>query len=151
VPARRIFPRLGVLVTSLVLLTLGLAACGGDGETSTTTATVETTETTATTTETTTQTTTETTAPQPAVMRIVVRGGRPVGGIERARFDQGERVTVVVISDVADEVHLHGYDLSADTGPGQTARIVFVADIPGRFEIELESRGLQIGDLEIRP
>jgi hypothetical protein len=84
-------------------------------------------------------------------VRIVVRGGEVVGGLERATVEQGERVAIVVGSDVADEVHLHGYDKSTDVAPGKPARLVFVASIPGRFEVELEDRGLQIADLEVRP
>jgi hypothetical protein len=48
-------------------------------------------------------------------------------------------------------VHLHGYDVFADVAPGKAARLVFVASIPGRFEVELEDRGLQIADIEVRP
>lgn len=84
-------------------------------------------------------------------MRIVVGDGKVVGGLKRATIDQGERVALVVSSDVADEVHLHGYDKSVDVTPGQPARLVFVASIPGRFEVELEDRGLQIADIEVRP
>jgi uncharacterized cupredoxin-like copper-binding protein len=84
-------------------------------------------------------------------VRIVVRGGKVVGGLQRATVKQGEKVAIVVGSDVADEVHLHGYDQSTDVAPGKQARLVFVASIPGRFEVELEDRGLQIADLEVRP
>jgi hypothetical protein len=89
--------------------------------------------------------------PQVVTVRIVVRGGEVVGGLKRATVDQGEKVAIVVGADVADEVHLHGYDKSADVAPGKPARLVFVASIPGRFEVELEDRGLQIADLEVRP
>ena len=54
-------------------------------------------------------------------------------------------------SDVADHVHLHGYDLMANVAPGAPATIRFTADAPGRFEIELEDLGLQIAELEVRP
>jgi hypothetical protein len=84
-------------------------------------------------------------------VRIVVRGGEVVGGLKRATIEQGKKVTIVVGSDVADHVHLHGYDRSADVAPGKQARLAFVASIPGRFEVELEDRGLQIADLEVRP
>ena len=84
-------------------------------------------------------------------MRIVVRGGKVVGGLKRATIEQGKKVAIVVGADVADHVHLHGYDRFADVKPGKAARLVFVASIPGRFEVELEDRGLPIADLEVRP
>ena len=82
---------------------------------------------------------------------IEVVGGRPSAGIDRTSVTQGQRVRLVVTADVADEIHLHGYDLSADVAPGQPATIEFVADTPGRFEVELEQRGVQLADLEVRP
>jgi heme/copper-type cytochrome/quinol oxidase subunit 2 len=64
---------------------------------------------------------------------------------------QGDRVEIVVTSDVADHVHLHGYDIMRDVAPGKTARIRFRANVPGRFEVELEDRGVQIADLTVKP
>jgi hypothetical protein len=84
-------------------------------------------------------------------VRITVEGAVPKGGIVRATVEQGERVVVVVRSDVADHVHVHGYDLLADVGPGKRARIAFRATMPGRFEIELEDRRVPIAELTVRP
>jgi hypothetical protein len=91
------------------------------------------------------------TTPEVTTVRIVVRDGKVVGGLKRASIDQGKRAAIAVSSDVADEVHLHGYDKSIDVAPGKPARLAFVASIPGRFEVELEDRGLQIADIEVRP
>jgi hypothetical protein len=101
---------------------------------------------------TTTRTTTTTTRPAgPTTIRIVVRGGRVVGGLRRARLERGDRAVLVVRADVSDHVHLHGYDIMRDVAPGAPARLRFRATIPGRFEVELEDRKLQIAQLEVRP
>lgn len=89
--------------------------------------------------------------PQPVTVRITVSGGRPVGGIARPSVKKGRQVRIVVRSDVADSVHLHGYDIEREVGPGRPAVIVFRATIPGGFELELEQRGLQIAELEVQP
>ena len=81
-------------------------------------------------------------------MRIVVVNDAPEGGIVRKSVDsvdKGDRVVLAVTSDVADEVHLHGYDISRDVGAGGTVRITFRAKLPERFEVELEGRGIQTG------
>lgn len=91
------------------------------------------------------------TAPEVATLRVMVREGRPEGGIQRLTVRQGERVRVVVRADVSDHVHVHGYDLLANVGPGRPAQISFQADVPGRFEIELEDRGLHVAELEVTP
>jgi hypothetical protein len=82
---------------------------------------------------------------------VTIRGGEPVDGIVRAEAHKGEPVVVVVRSDVADEVHVHGYDLMADVAPGKPVRIEFTANLTGRFEIELEGRGKQIAQLTVLP
>ena len=82
-------------------------------------------------------------------IRIVVKDGKVVGGLSKTTVDKNTNVTVVVSADVSDEVHVHGYDLMKDVAPGKPAKIAFVANIPGRFEIELENRGLQIADFEV--
>ena len=138
-----------------------------DDESATPTTTVATTV--ATTEQTTTTTTTEpatteppattneppaTTAPPPervVTIRINVVGGQPEGGIRRASVRQGRQVVLHVTADVSDHVHLHGYDLMADVAPGTPAVIRFRATVPGRFEVELEDRRVQIADVEVRP
>ena len=86
-----------------------------------------------------------------AVIRIAVRRGRVVGGIERASLERGARAVLVVSADVSDHVHLHGYNRFADVRPGRPARLRFRATIAGRFEAELEDAGLSILLLEVSP
>ena len=88
---------------------------------------------------------------EPTVVRIVVENGQPRGGIVRRTVTEGDRVVLVVKSDVTDHVHLHGYDIMRDVVAGGQARIAFKAALPGRFEVELEDRGIQIADLTVRP
>ena len=98
--------------------------------------------------------TTSTPAPEPSGptrVEITVRDGEPVGGIVRAKVNEGDRVEIVVDADVSDEIHLHGYDLSVDVAPGTPARLEFRATIPGRFEVELEERSRQIAEIEVEP
>jgi hypothetical protein len=147
--------RLAGLSAVLALFGSGLllASCGGDDEDSAGTIT-ETTATTTTTTETTETTTTTTTPPPPpgpTEIRIVVANGAPKGGIVRERVDQGDRVVLVVRSDVADHVHLHGYNVMRDVAPGMPARLAFRATIVGTVEVELEDRGLQLATITTQP
>ena len=131
-----------------LVLVLGVAACGGSNDAASTT-----TDTTTTSTETdTTGTGTDTTeAESPTVVHVTVKNGVPSGGIVRQSVSEGDSVVIVVDSDVADEIHVHGYDIKKDVTAGGTARIPFTADTPGRFEIELESRGTQIAELTVNP
>jgi hypothetical protein len=73
------------------------------------------------------------------------------GEVTKLRFKQGETVRFRVRSDVADHVHVHGYDLMKDVEPGKTITFSFPAEITGIFEIELEDRGEEIAQLRVDP
>jgi hypothetical protein len=136
------------LIPLLVALALALPLAGcGDDETTPSTDTTTTT----TTTEPPTTTTTPPPPPGPTVVRVRVVGGVPQGGIVRKTVEQGDRVVIVVTSDVSDHVHLHGYDIMRDVALGSIARIRFRATVPGRFEVELEDRSLQIAAITVEP
>jgi copper(I)-binding protein len=133
-----------VLVAASTLASIAMVGCGSNdsGSASTDTTTTETTTTTATTT---------TEAEKPTEVKVVVVDGAPQGGIVRATVNKDDQVVLVVTSDVADEIHLHGYDKAKDVAAGGTIRIPFKATIPGRFEAELESRGVQIAEISVEP
>ena len=98
-----------------------------------------------------TQTTTTKTTTVPAAEEIVVRDGKPVGGVQDLDFKSGDQVRFVVRSDVADEVHVHGYDKAEDVPANGSVRFSFPASIEGVFEVELEGRGVQIAELRVSP
>lgn len=91
------------------------------------------------------------TTEQPQVSEIAVRDGLPIGGPLSARAAQGDLVELRVFADVTDEVHLHGYDLKATVTPQRPARLRFRASLTGRFEVELEESGIQVGRLTVVP
>ena len=142
-------------VCMLVPLGLFLPGCGGgDDEPAaqapapTTTSSGPTTSgSPAATTSTTRAATTTTVAGQ--LVSVTVRGGQ-VQGPSRQRVERNETVTVRVSSDVADEVHVHGYDKSVPVAAGGTGEVSFVANIPGVFEVEFEKSGKLLFTREVR-
>jgi hypothetical protein len=144
----------GVAVALVLFL---LLRPGGDDEADVTPAAQETQETQATTGETETETgaatnspTTTDSAPDVVQARITIGPDGP-SGVERIDASLNQRVVLTVRSEIQDHVHVHGYDLFADVGPGRQARITFRADVPGRFEIELEDRHQPVAELRVRP
>lgn len=101
----------------------------------------------------TTTTTATTTAPAPAptVARIRLKDGKPVGGEQAIEVRKGDRVRLVVTSDAAGEIHVHGYDLEREAAPGSPARFNFVADIDGRFEVEAHATDTRIAEITVNP
>jgi len=129
----------------IVSLYFALSPGGDDEATPATTAAQATTAGT-----TTAATTTAPAAPQAVRISVSVPGDK-APTVKHFTVQQGSQVVFVVTSVLADEVHLHGYDLSADVAPGKPATIRFKATAPGRFEAELESRSIPIAEIEVRP
>jgi heme/copper-type cytochrome/quinol oxidase subunit 2 len=90
---------------------------------------------------------TATETPTPKPQSPLVTSGK----VTKLRFEQGETVRFRVRSDVADHVHVHGYDLMKDVEPGKPVTFSFPAEITGIFEIELEDRGEEIAQLRVDP
>ncbi|MDQ1661136.1 MAG: hypothetical protein QOJ68_1116 [Blastococcus sp.] len=72
-------------------------------------------------------------------LHISYANGKVSGVSAREKVRLKSVVSLVVTSDVADEVHLHGYDKHVDVPKNGTATLTFTANIPGIFEVELES------------
>ena len=167
-----------VRVEKYVVAVLVVAACGGSGEitptaaTTSTTVVVSTTATTATTAPTSTAptsppptttvapttappttvpgtTTASTEEPGPFAIVVDVRNG-VVTGESHVVVERDTEIELTVTADVADEVHVHFFDHKADVAPGAAAVIVFVADVAGIFEVELEKARLVLLELEVR-
>jgi len=141
---------------TIFIAALLLAACGSSQETPTTTGTFAAPATTTTSIGTTTapageSTTTvaETTTTVAGVLIEMTFTAGAVDGGGRVEVPLGETVVLRVTSDVAEEVHVHGYDLKLDLEPNVTGELVFVADIPGVFEVEFENARLPALDLEV--
>jgi ABC-type transport system substrate-binding protein len=146
---------LAALALAAVGFTLAVAACGSDDDSAATTTAAATRTTPPATEVTTTEPTTTppaTTTPKPSVetFTIVVKQGRPEGGIKTFKAKQGQRVALVVRSDTGESVHLHGYDIEQPLRNGRS-RIEFQAKIPGRFEIELHESDILLGNLQVEP
>jgi hypothetical protein len=82
---------------------------------------------------------------------IVVEHGEPKGGVQELTFIEGEPIRFRVRSDVADEVHFHGYDVGKEVEAGGSVSFDVPATIPGIFEVELEDAKQQIAEVTVEP
>ncbi len=80
---------------------------------------------------------------------IEFRDGTVVTDEGRIKASLGDEIELLITSDVADEVHVHGYDVFGELVPGQQVAVRFVADIPGIFEVELESSHRLLVELQV--
>lgn len=89
--------------------------------------------------------------PKPEVTTIVVKDGKPVGGVQEIEVDKGDTIQFRVKSDEDHEVHLHGYDIEKEVDAGGQVGFKLAADLDGLYEIELEDLSEPIGELRVNP
>ena len=91
-------------------------------------------------------------APKPRVESIRMRGRAPVGEPKTFEYERGDTIRLRFTSDVAEEVHIHGFDEYIDVPAGGTPKMArFKADLEGIFEVESHGSGEILAKLEIRP
>jgi hypothetical protein len=81
--------------------------------------------------------------PQPPLLRA--------GRERELQVTKGERVRFRVRHPTAEEVHVHGYDISRELEPGRTETLSFEAELEGIFEVELERSGAPLATLTVKP
>jgi len=135
---------LGIAVVIAVVAVILLA--GGDDETAKTSNSAQTATPTATATasegETATPTPTATPKPPPLLQ---------AGKVRTLTFDEGDTIRFRVRSDTAEEIHVHGYDITKEIPANKTATVSFKASITGIFEVEFHGSGTQIAELKVEP
>lgn len=82
---------------------------------------------------------------------VRVVNAKPEGGVKKLEFTKGDQVRFTVVSDTADEIHVHGYDLMKDVEKGGSVSFSFKGSIDGRFVVELEDHKQQIAELDVTP
>lgn len=93
-------------------------------------------------------------APAPApptvhTISVKVRGGKASGDTGRVAVPLGTPVVISVSSDVADEIHVHGYDRMVKVPAGSTGSVAFTANKPGTFDVELENAKVALLQLQV--
>jgi hypothetical protein len=81
---------------------------------------------------------------------VYVVDAKPRGGVQLLVYNKGQPIQFTVISDVADEVHVHGYNLKKQVARGGSVTFSFPATDVGDHVVELESHGEQIANLRVQ-
>ena len=65
---------------------------------------------------------------------------------------QGDRVTMTITADKAEEIHLHGYDIPFEVpSAGGHVTHTFTADKSGSFEMEIEDTSTHLTQFTVNP
>jgi len=84
------------------------------------------------------------------VIAVAVAGGKVIPPPSRVKVRKGQTVKIVVITDTADEVHVHGYDKEAETTAGSPTTIEFAATQTGLFEVETHKSKKVLFSLQVQ-
>jgi hypothetical protein len=150
--------RLAIVIGAIVVLVVAYVVISGgsdDGKKDTTQpaaaqpSSTQSTDTSATDTSTTGTATEPAAPPAPPTVRVV--NAKPQGGVKKLNFDKGDQIRFRIVSDTADEIHVHGYDLMKDVPKDGSVTFSFKGSIDGRFVVELEGHGEQIAELDVAP
>ena len=82
---------------------------------------------------------------------VHVQNAKPVGGVKDVTFKKGGTVDLTIVSDTADEVHFHGYDVHKDVAKGGSVQFRFPARIDGKFVVELENHKQTLANVTVQP
>lgn len=87
----------------------------------------------------------------PEIPTIVVVDGQPEGGVQELTFTEGDDIRFRVESDIAEEIHFHGYELAEEVAAGGSVEFDVPATITGQFEVELEHSVVPIAEITVNP
>jgi plastocyanin len=136
--------RAAIVTISAVLLTVGLAGCGGSsngGQSSTAVTTSAGPG----------GSTASSTAPSGVNVDVSIADGvaKPLNASYQATV--GQPITFRVTSDAEDELHVHStpeHSFDVKAAPGQT--FTFTVDVPGRVEVELHHLNVVLATIDVR-
>lgn len=80
---------------------------------------------------------------------FTIEKGHRTKGPETVEAKVGQSVALTITSDTADEVHVHGVNVSAKLKPGEKALLEFDVPYAGVFEIELHGAHGAITELKV--
>lgn len=88
-------------------------------------------------------------APTVHTISVKVHGGKATGDTGHVMVPLGTPVVISVSSDVADQVHVQGYERTVKVPAASTASVTFTANEPGTFDVGLDNSKLQLLQLQV--
>jgi len=83
-------------------------------------------------------------------VNVTIAGGKvSAGGHAVVKAKRGQTIRINGVSDVAESLHVHGYDKTLELKPGKQASVEFLADTKGIFEVETHESGKLVFKLQV--
>ncbi|QNE21018.1 hypothetical protein F1D05_27800 [Kribbella qitaiheensis] len=82
-------------------------------------------------------------------VNVTVANGKVSPNGASIKVKAGQSVLVTAVSDVAEELHIHGYDKELELTPGKLQSVKFTANMKGTFEVETHKSGKLVAKLVV--
>jgi hypothetical protein len=89
------------------------------------------------------------TATADVTVDVSIAGGKVSTGSAVVKAKSGQKVRINAVSDVADSLHVHGYDKTLDLKPGKPGSVEFATSTKGIFEVETHETGKLVFKLQV--
>lgn len=142
--------RLMLAALAACLLPVGGCAANGSGDGASASRTPTAVASSPTPAATSTPTPTPSSSPEVVVIAVAVAGRKVTPAPGRVPVPLGRQVELRVTSDIADEIHVHGYELEEQVKAGGTTFFYFTADQAGLFEVETHEHSLVLLQLLVK-
>lgn len=86
----------------------------------------------------------------PREVKVTIAGGKVTPPPSHVDVKKGTVVRIIVTSDTADELHVHGYDLEGELPAGKAGSVEFTANKTGTFEVETHESELLLFQLLVK-
>lgn len=82
---------------------------------------------------------------------LLIKERKLIEGEADMSVKEGDTVSINIIVDENEELHLHGYDKSIELEKGKQGTLSFVASTTGRYPFELEKSKTELGAVNVYP
>jgi hypothetical protein len=76
-----------------------------------------------------------------SVVSFDIKKGQVEKKLRTLKVDQGDKIELNWKVDELTELHLHGYDIKLSVSPNQPEKMIFYAQIAGRFPVGIHGSG----------
>ena len=133
-----------------VPLTFGLAACGSTGDDTGTGGTTTSSTSSSTSSSSSSGSSSSSSSATGRVIEITVTGSKVTPAPATVDLAVGEKLTLTVTSDHADQLHIHGFEIEKDLVAGMPLSVTVTGAQPGVYEVETHHPELRLMKIAVR-
>jgi len=89
-------------------------------------------------------------SPSGRTIEVTVEGSKVTPAPTTVDLGVGEKLTLTVTSDHADQLHIHGFEVEQDLVAGQPTTVTVTGDQPGVYEVETHHPELRLMKIAVR-